>query len=235
MPTTKRPLSETPSRSGDGDFFESDRQRLAREIHDTLIQELTGAVLQMEICEKTYRTNRDQVLGPLTKAKEQTRKCLKQLRQLTFELRLTNVRQLGLADALRRHGDDVSKESGIAIDFQVMGSRAELPLSVGTSLFCIAREALLNTTKHAEAKRISINLSVDPTQAILAVKDDGRGFEVESSLAKAGEQKKFGLMGMQERARLLGGTLRIKSRPGGGTEVVAAIPDPLSRKAQSHD
>ena len=192
MASAQHTPSATLSRSGDSDFIESDRQRLAREIHDTLIQELTGAVLQMEICEKTYRTNRDQVLGPLTKAKEQARKCLRQLRQVTFELRLTNVKELGLAEALKRHNDEVSKGRDIDIDFQVTGSRAEPLLHVGRSLFCIAREALLNATKHANAERISISLSVEPTQAILAVKDDGRGFDAESTLATAEGQKKFG-------------------------------------------
>lgn len=209
---------------GDSEFIESERQRLAQEIHDGLIQELTGAVLQLEICEKIYMKDPGQVRAPLVRAKEQARKCLRNLRQLTFDLRLTAVKELGLVNALHRHCDELSQEKGIAIDFKVTKVQVDVPLSIARSLFCIAREALLNATKHAEARRIKVSVSFDKPHVMLAVKDDGTGFKGGATLAKAEEQKKFGIVGMQERARLLGGSLHVQSSRQSGTEVIAVIP-----------
>lgn len=220
----KQALGPTLHHSGDGEFIESERQRLAREIHDGLIQELTGAVLQLELCEKMCKKDASQILDPLTEAKKQARKCLQQLRKLTFDLRLTAVKELGLVEALRRHCDEVSRESGIAIEFKVTQARVELPLVVARSLFCIAREALLNATKHAKAGCIQVSVSFDKRHATLAVKDDGIGFEVDAAFAAAEEEKKFGIVGMRERAHLLGGSLHMESSRQRGTEVIAVVP-----------
>ena len=209
---------------GDSEFIESERQRLAREIHDGLIQELTGAVLQLELCEKMYKRDASQILDPLTRAKKQARKCLHQLRQLTFDLRLTAVKEMGLVETLRRSCDELSRENGVAVKFKVTKVQMELPLPIARSLFCIAREALMNATKHAEARHIGVSVSFDQQQVMLTVKDDGIGFDVEPTLAKAEERKKFGIMGMRERAHLLDGSLHVQSAPQSVTEVTAVIP-----------
>jgi len=211
---------------GDGEFIVSERQGLAREIHDGLIQELTGAVLQLELCEKMCKKDANQILDPLTEAKKQARKCLQQLRRLTFDLRLTAVKELGLVEALRRHCDELSRENGIAVKFKMTQVQVELPLLIARSLFCIAREALLNVTKHAKGRHIEVGVSFDEQHVMLAVKDDGIGFDVEPALAKAEEQKKFGIVGMRERAHLLGGSLHVQSGRQSGTEVIAVIPYP---------
>ena len=222
----KQALGPALPYGGDSGFIESERQRLAREIHDGLIQELTGAVLQLELCEKMFKKDASQILDPLTEAKKQARKCLQQMRKLTFDLRLTAVKELGLVEALRRHCDELSQENGIAIELKATKVQVELPLSIARSLFCIAREALLNATKHAKARRIQVSVSFDEQHVMLAVKDDGTGFDVEPTLAKAEEQKKFGIVGMRERAHLLGGSLHVQSGRRSGTEVIAVIPCP---------
>jgi len=222
----KQAPSPTLPYGGDSDFIESERQRLAREIHDGLIQELTGAVLQLELCEKMCKRDAGQILDPLTRAKKQARKCLHQMRQLTFDLRLTAVKELGLLEALRRNCDELSRENGIAVKFRVTGVEVDMPLPIARSLFCIAREALLNATKHAKARHIEVGVSFDRQHVMLAVKDDGAGFDVEPALAKAEEQKKFGIVGMRERAHLLGGSLHVQSSRRSGTEVIAVIPYP---------
>ncbi len=216
---------------GDGKFIQGERQRLAQEIHDGLIQELTAAVLQLEICEKVYMKDSSQVLAPLTRAKKQARKCLHQLRQLTFDLRLTAVKELGLVKALRRHCDELSQEKGIAIAFKATKADVGLPLSIAGSLYYIVREALLNATKHAKARHFQVRVSFDKQQVIVTVEDDGIGFEVEPTLAKAEEEKKFGMVGMHERAHLLGGSLHVQSAPQSGTEVTAVIPYAPDRSA----
>ncbi len=220
----KQTPAPTQPHDGNGKFIEGERQRLAQEIHDGLIQELTGAVLQLEICEKVYTKDSSQVLAPLIRAKKQARKCLHQLRRLTFDLRLTAVKELGLVNALRRHCDEFSQEKSIAIAFKATKAEMELPLSIAGSLYYIVREALLNATKHAKARRIQVRVSFDQQQVMVTVKDDGIGFEVEPTLAKAEEEKKFGMVGMHERAHLLGGSLHVLSAPQSGTEVTAVIP-----------
>ncbi len=229
MPVRQAPRPTLPSTlpyGGDSEFIESERQRLAREIHDGLIQELTGAVLQLELCEKMCKKDPSQILDRLTQSKKQARKCLQQLRRLTFELRLTAVKELGLVEALRRHCDEISGENGIAIKFKATKVQVELPLPIARSLFCIAREAFLNATKHAKARRIEVGVSFDEQHVMVAVKDDGTGFDVEPALAKAEEQKKFGIVGMRERSHLLGGSLHVQSGRQSGTEVIAVIPYP---------
>ena len=220
----KQTRAPTQPYDGNGKFIEGERQRLAQEIHDGLIQELTGAVLQLEICEKVYTKDSSQVLAPLNRAKELARKCLHQLRQLTFDLRLTAVKELGLVKALRRHCYELSQEKGIAIEFKVTKERADMTLSIAGSLYYIVREALLNAIKHAEARRIQVRVTFDQQQVMVAVEDDGIGFEVEPTLAKAEVEKKFGMVGMHERATLLGGNLHVQSAAQSGTKVSAAIP-----------
>lgn len=214
----------TQLHDGDGKFIQGERQRLAQEIHDGLIQELTAAVLQLEICEKVYAKDSSQVLAPLTRAKKQARKCLNQLRQLTFDLRLTAVKELGLVKALHRHCDELSQEKGIAIAFNATKAQVELPLSIAGSMYYIVREALLNASKHAMARLIQVNVSFDEQHVMVIVEDDGNGFEVEPTLANAEEEKKFGLVGMHERAHLLDGSLHVQSAPHSGTRVTAVIP-----------
>ncbi len=220
----KQTPAPTQLHDGNGQFIEGERQRLAQEIHDGLIQELTGAVLQLEICEKVYTKDASQVLAPLIRAKKQARKCLHQLRRLTFDLRLTAVKELGLVKALRRHCDELSQEKSIAIAFKSTKTEVELPLSIAGSLYYIVREALLNATKHANARRIQVRVSFDQKQVMVIVKDDGIGFDVEPTLARAEEEKKFGMVGMHERAHLLGGSLHVLSAPQSGTEIAAVIP-----------
>ncbi len=220
------------SQDGDSELIESERQRLAQEIHDGLIQELTGAVLQLELCEKMFKKDVSQVPDRLSQAKKQARKCLQQLRQLTFDLRLTAVKELGLVEALHRHCDDLSRENGLAIKFKVTKVHVDVPQSLARMLFCIGREALLNVVKHAKARRIEVSLTFDQQHVILTVKDDGSGFEVERTFAKAETQKKFGIVGMRERAHLLGGSLHLESAPQRGTEVIASIPyTPIQKPA----
>ena len=220
----KETSTPTQLQDGNGKFIEGERQRLAQEIHDGLIQELTGAVLQLEICEKVYTKDSSQVLAPLTRAKKQARKCLHQLRQLTFDLRLTAVKELGLVKALHRHCDELSQEKGVAIAFKATKADMELPLSIAGSLYYIVREALLNAIKHAKARRIQVFVSTDRQHVVVTVEDDGIGFDVEPTLAKAEEEKRFGMVGMHERAHLLGGSLHVQSAPQSGTEVTAVIP-----------
>lgn len=165
----KQTPAPTLPHDGNGKFIEGERQRLAQEIHDGLIQELTGAVLQLEICEKVYAKDSSQVLAPLILAKKQARKCLHQLRRLTFDLRLTAVKELGLVKALRRHCDELSQEKGIAIAFKATKARVDLPLSIAGSLYYIVREALLNVTKHAKARRIQVRVSFDQQQVMVSL------------------------------------------------------------------
>ncbi len=229
----KRSPALTLSLDGYGEFIESERQRLAQEIHDGLIQELTGAVLQLEICTKVYATDSSQVLPPLTRAKVQARKCLQQLRPRTCDRRLTAGKELGWVQALRQYCDELSQETGVAIDFKVTKVQVDVALPIARSVFCIVREALLNVTKHAKAERIQVNLGFDQHQLIVTLKDDGVGFDVKSTLARAEEEKKFGIVGMGERAHLLGGTLHVQSSAESGTEVTAIIPyTPPRRQAR---
>jgi signal transduction histidine kinase len=207
-----------------GHMAEGERGKLAREIHDGLIQELTGVVMQLEITERLYQKNPKEALKPLRTAKEQTRACLAQLRQLTFDLRLSTLKELGLIGALREQVAELGKEAHIATQFKVEGEAIPLSQVVERNLFLIAREALLNIKGHAKAKGVEVCLSFGSDEVELTVGDDGCGFAVESVLRKAHEEKKFGLLGMSEKSHHIGGRLTIDSAIGEGTKITAHIP-----------
>jgi signal transduction histidine kinase len=207
-----------------GHMDEGERSKLAREIHDGIIQELTSVVMQLEITERLYKKNPKEVIKPLRTAKEQTRACLVQLRQLTFDLRLSTLKELGLIGALREQVAELREEANIATEFGVEGTAIPLSQGVERNLFLIAREALLNIKQHANAKNAEVRLSFASDEVELTVGDDGCGFDVESVLRRAREERRFGLLGMSEKSHHIGGRLTIDSAIGKGTKITAHIP-----------
>lgn len=201
-----------------------ERGRLAEEIHDGMIQELTGTVLQLELLEKLRGRDPERELEHLHKAKERARRSLDQLRQLTSDLRLSAVKELGLAKALQGHLAEFTAETGIAVTLSVEGEATYLPLEVATNLFPIAREALLNVRKHALADHAHVTLTFGEREVALSVADKGVGLSLPETLEKSQKERKFGLLGMRERAYRIGGTLDITSARRKGTEITVRVP-----------
>lgn len=199
-----------------------ERNRLAREIHDTLAQGLAGIALQLETADALLETqvDPDRVRTVVNSALALTRANLDEARRSVLDLRAAPLEGKSLSEALERlaMGWNITHKSPVVeVDTQL--GRRPLSLRVETGLYRIAQEALNNVIQHAQAKRANIQLTTTPRQATLIVQDDGVGFDPNQI-----PTGRFGLTGLSERARLLGGSLEFKTSPGAGTLVRVSVP-----------
>lgn len=208
---------------------ESERHRIARDLHDHLGQRMTGLRLQIETLTRQLEKG-DSFSATLQHVKNAAMQIDRDIGFLSWELRPTELENLGLADALGTFVSEWSEQYGIAAEFQSMtrsGNGSRLPEAVETNLYRIVQEALNNVLKHADAKEVNVLLEHRKNALVLTVEDDGRGFEESADKLSGGDgngSRGLGLIGMQERAALIKGTLEIDSSYGNGTTVIARIP-----------
>lgn len=194
---------------------EEERRRIARELHDTAGQALASILLGLKVVrdEKTLHEAR----ARLADLREVTAAAASEVRRIALELRPTALDDLGLQVALERYARDVSDRTGIDLPTSIdLDDR--LQPDVETIVYRIAQEAVTNAVKYADAARVSISILERNAVVRLLVSDDGKGFDV-----RAAEGKGLGLLGMNERAELVGGRLHIHSVPGQGTTVELEI------------
>ncbi len=212
--------------------YERERLRLARELHDSAIQQLLGVSRLLESMKGKSRDGRSSKIMSvegltLEDLRQETLKVVRQLRELSSEFRPAWLRELGLTAALRgeierRRETDQVGIPHVKLDLDESGTELREPVAI--CLFRVAQEALRNATQHAEAGRIELCLRMQSDAAVLQVRDDGRGFRVPAYLSELTQGGHFGLAGMVEQVELLGGSLVINSQPGAGTEVTARVP-----------
>ncbi|MDP9375631.1 MAG: GAF domain-containing sensor histidine kinase [Chloroflexota bacterium] len=200
-----------------------ERARLAREIHDGLAQGLTAIGLDLEGGLHHLEGNPARARERLERALTTTRASLEEARRSVLDLRSAPLAGKPLPEALAALGRAFTSETGVRVQVQV-GGNPRLPLRMEAELFRIAGEALANVRRHARAKRVAIALRVAGRTVRLSIRDDGQGFDPRGP--EAGQEGRYGILGMRERARLLGGSLRVESRPGRGTTVRATVPLP---------
>ena len=197
-----------------------ERNRLAREIHDTLAQGLAATTLQLESADALLRGDASEpVRKPLRRALALTQANLEEARRSVLDLRAAPLENRPLAEALEILVSRWEAETGIDARFKAVNRARPLPPRVESALYRIGQEALANVAHHAGADRATVRLVVTPEQVRLAVEDDGRGFDV-----SAAPEDRHGIVGMRERAEMLGGTLELRSAPGSGTSVEATVP-----------
>ncbi|GAA2842552.1 sensor histidine kinase [Crossiella cryophila] len=197
-----------------------ERQRLAREIHDTLAQGLTGIVTQLQAAEQAgAATQPAPWRRHVQAAAELARENLVEARRSVAALNPHPLTESGLSTALEEATRRWSAITGLRAEYTATGPVRRLHPEIEGSLLRIAQEALTNVGKHAAASRVGVTLSYMEDVVSLDVRDDGRGF-AESTVDGTG----FGLHGMRQRARRLAGSLVIESEPGAGTAVCATVP-----------
>jgi two-component system, NarL family, sensor kinase len=206
-----------------------ERNRLAREVHDTLAQELAGIALQLEAADALLDSAPDRARVRVRQALERTRESLAEARRSVLDLRAGPLERQTLAAALETLGRRFADETGIAVTISAEPAAQRLPARAEEALYRIAQEALTNVRRHAQASAVQIELRVEDERAVLTISDDGRGFGVEAtdtgpSTAPAPHGQGFGLIGMQERAHLLDGTMRVSSCPDEGVQVEVSVP-----------
>ncbi|MDQ7819664.1 MAG: GAF domain-containing sensor histidine kinase [Armatimonadota bacterium] len=199
---------------------EEERRRIARELHDEAGQALTALILNLEVAERSAAPPEQQRLSRLRGIAEDT---LRELRKMIYDLRPTILDDLGLAAAIRWYVKEHVEPQGLQVDLTLAGLDERMPHHIETAVFRIVQEALTNVLKHADARRAWVTVALADGQVRLSVTDDGRGFDPQA-LPRARDGRGLGLMGMQERTELLGGTWKITSRPQAGTRIEAVIP-----------
>ncbi len=196
---------------------ERERTRIARDLHDEVNQSLTGLVLRLEAVRAKAPP---EVAAELAETSAVARQAMDELVALARQLRPTALDDLGLEAALASQSEDLERQSGVTTSFGAAGDFSDLPDEVQLVLYRVAQEALANAARHANAGSVVVRLARQNGRVELTVSDDGSGFAFDD--AGGG----LGLVGMRERALLVGGDLRIESRPSLGTRVRLTI-DPL--------
>ncbi|HZC79009.1 MAG TPA: histidine kinase, partial [Ktedonobacterales bacterium] len=200
------------------DAIDAERNWLARELHDTVTQEIFSASLLAQSIPRLWEPHQSAAEHALEELHKLTRGALAGLRMLLFELRPVTLEQVPLPDLLRQLGEVMTTRAGAPVAVCIEGADALLlPTAVKPALYRVAQEALANAARHARAHAISVQLCHRRTgRIVLAVEDDGSGFD--PVRIPVGH---FGLAMMRERAQGIGATLHVKSRPGTGTRVIA--------------
>lgn len=196
-----------------------ERNRLARELHDSVTQALFSMNLTIEAARMLLRRDVDATERQLAQLGERTGEALAEMRALIHSLRPAGMEERGLAPALTHLAERVRRENLLPVEVTIEGP-PRLDERQEQELFRIAQEALNNAVKHAAATRVRIALATMPAVVLLTIEDDGKGFDP----ARSSRPDAFGLLGMRERAELLGGLLVLDSTPGEGTRVRVTIP-----------
>jgi len=200
---------------------EEERRRIARELHDEAGQSLTAINLGLEGLERLIPDRNQALLEVIYDIRRLVTKASTELRQLSYRLHPTLLHDLGLEPALRSYLRQVSMRTNLEIDFQMVGFDKRPNKEIETALYRFAQEALTNTLKHSGAESFKLSIVKGYPNIIFTAEDDGNGFDVGSALSTPGT---LGLLGMRERATLLGGTFNIRSTPGKGTRIRIEIP-----------
>jgi signal transduction histidine kinase len=202
----------------------AERNRLARELHDSVTQSLYSVTLYAEATARLIGGGRTtEAAEHLRELGTTAREALREMRLLIFELSPPALETRSLADAIQTRLDAVESRGGMTVQFQVEGTE-KLGTQCRQELYQIAQEALNNALKHSRAQAVRIRLQFGDRETLLEVSDDGMGFRLEQAQGSGG----LGLRSMRERVERISGSLKVDSIPGGGTRISVAAPGPLS-------
>ncbi len=203
---------------------EDERKRIARRLHDDTGQSLSTLIINLERMENAIPADAPDLLRRLVTARKLATRTLEDLRGVIYGLRPTMLDDLGLAPAIRWHARSSLDEAGVQVKFDSMDETMRLPPQIETTLFRITQEAISNIVRHARAKSAAIALWREDNTACLWVEDDGCGFDLAQISSQALPMQRLGLLGIRERADLVGGEVTVDSAPGHGTRLEVRIP-----------
>jgi signal transduction histidine kinase len=201
---------------------EEERRRISRELHDQTGQVLTSLIAGLAVLKNSQQTREvTDLLGLATQT-------LAEVNDLSRALRPSTLDDLGLVPTLQRLAENITRRHGLKVEFSVIGldGSSRLPPELEVTLYRVAQEALTNAVRHGQAQTVELLLHRKPAVVTLVVEDNGVGFEAEDWQARCLREDHWGLLGIRERAMLLGGSLRVDSRPGGGTSLFIDLPLP---------
>ena len=192
-----------------------ERNRMSRELHDTLAHTLSGLAVQLEAVRSLWQSAPERSYGMLEDSLLATRTGLTESRKAIQALRASPLEDLGLALALRNLAESAASRAGATLRLEIPTNLEKLAPDVEQCLFRVAQESLENIVCHAEAQHIIVQLVREDTRLVLSIGDDGQGFDP----AQVDGNKQFGLKGLQERVAMFAGELQIQSRAGQGTTI----------------
>jgi len=196
----------------------AERTRFARDIHDTLAQGFTGIMMQLNAAEQRLPGDSTEARAHIEKASQLASESLEEARRSVSALRAGALSGGSLLDAMEQIGRKLTTDSGVQLDMKLEGQPYALPEQCEANLLRIAQEALTNAVRHSGTERIGVRLAYLTGSVVLEVGDSGRGM---SGVEPSG----FGVDGMRERARQIGGEIRILTDPGRGTRIIVTVPN----------
>ncbi len=203
---------------------EGERKRIARDLHDDTTQVLASLSRQLDnFVRKSQHLTPGETLF-FEDLQAQVNRGLASVRRFAQDLRPSILDDLGLIPAIGSMARNIRENDGIFATVEVLGEARRLPAEVESVLFRIIQEALTNVRKHAGASKVNVRLNFGQSNIYVAIYDNGCGFDMKRGLDDLPRNGKLGVAGMQERARLLGGTIEISSEKGNGTSVLVTVP-----------
>jgi len=200
---------------------EEERRRIARELHDEAGQSLTAVKLGLDRLEENHAESDGTLQSEIDEIRKMINRTSSEIRRLSFHLHPTLLIDLGLEPALNRYFSDIAKHSGLEIDFNMVGFDERLDRDIETVLYRFSQEAMTNTLKHSGAETFRLSMIKSFPRIIFMAEDDGTGFNTQII---GRDKQSLGLLGMRERAALLGGKFLLRSNPGEGTRIRIEIP-----------
>lgn len=199
---------------------EEERIQIARDIHDELGQQLTGLKMDFSWLIKKIAVEDNTIQEKIHEMTSLIDETIVSVRRISANLRPNILDDLGLVTALQWHSAEIEKRFDIKINFVSEFDVVEVPVATATGLFRIYQEALTNAVRHANARNVNSTLQMANNRIILQIQDDGKGMDINNDLKK----KSFGLLGIKERAFIMGGEYELKSEPGKGTHLLVSVP-----------
>jgi len=205
---------------------EEERRRIAREMHDGPAQSMASLALRTDIADRMLAKGElTAVKEELLELKKNIRTELEEIRKIIFNLRPMALDDLGLIPTIRKYTQDFEEKTKIHTKLELRGRERRLASAMEVALFRLVQESLTNVVKHAEATRVTVELSFqDDRKVRVVIEDNGVGFNVDMWEASSAGGNSFGLVGMRERVELLEGTFAIASSPGTGTKITIEVP-----------
>lgn len=203
---------------------EEERKRVARDIHDGPAQLIANLVIKTELCEKLIDMDKEKAKEELVSLKGFLRSSLSDVRKIIYDLRPMSLDDLGLVPTLQRYISNYVEESGILVEFLVLGNPKPLKSVIELAAFRIIQEALTNIKKHSGASDAAIRVEFTNEQINILISDSGKGFDTGGLKTVKDEDSGYGLLSMKERVELLNGKFDLKSGIGKGTKIFVSLP-----------
>jgi len=215
-----------------GSAVTEERTRIACEIHDGLVQSLAGLNFKLDLCGELIHKDPQACLSTLRETKAQLKLAIQEARQVIFNLRPVQYDKMELVPALTNYLKSYERQYQVKTEFSVSGSESKLFPKTKIFLFRIVQEALSNVQVHAQADHVAVQLAIGRDILTTMITDNGVGFDVEGIWRNPEKWDHFGLRGIVERARLVGGEAKIESKKGGGTRITIEVPLVKKRSAR---